>query len=367
MAQKRRSVEVFSLSFLDCICCGFGAVILFYTIVSAQSGTARTERNADLTAEVNRLDEDVQEGRRNLVILRNTMEKTQSDTASDAARARRLVTELESKREQLSSYDATSLARREHIEKLKADIKALEEGTRRLEGGAAQGRAAPGQQIQAFRESGGERRYITGLRLRGKRILILVDRSASMLHEDLVNVILLRNSSDTAKRNAAKWRRAIDTTTWLVTQLPAGSQFQIFGFNTRANAVLASTGGKWQNSDDPAQRMANLQALGALVPQEGTSLANAFAATKTLNPRPDQIILITDGLPTQGKSAGLRRYIDANGRARLFDDAVGELPDGVPVDTVLLPMKGDLPAAHRFWQLARLTDGVLLMPSKDWP
>jgi hypothetical protein len=30
-------------------------------------------------------------------------------------------------------------------------------------------------------------------------------------------------------------------------------------------------------------------------------------------------------------------------------------------------MKGDLPAAYRFWQLARMTKGSLLMPSKDWP
>jgi hypothetical protein len=59
--------------------------------------------------------------------------------------------------------------------------------------------------------------------------------------------------------------------------------------------------------------------------------------------------------------------VDAGARARLFDDAVKELPNGVPVDVVLLPMKGDLPAAHRFWQLARYTDGILLMPSKDWP
>ncbi len=366
MPFKRRSVEVFSLSFLDCICCGFGAVILFYTIISAQSGSERAQNTQKLTAEVNRLEEEVLEGRRNLVVLRNTMEKTNSQTASDAARARRIVTELESKQEQMSSYDETSLARRARIEKLKADVRALEEGTRRLEAGAKD-RAAPGQQIQAFRESGGERRYITGLKMRGKRVLILVDRSASMLHEDLVNVILLRNSSDAAKRAAAKWRRAIDTTDWLVTQLPPGSQFQVLGFNTKAAPVLASSAGKWQSSDDPLQRSATLQALAALVPQDGTSLANAFAATKTLNPRPDQIILITDGLPTQGKTAGLRRYIDANGRARLFDDAVAELPDGVPVDIVLLPMKGDLPAAHRFWQLARLTNGTLLMPSKDWP
>ena len=44
-----------------------------------------------------------------------------------------------------------------------------------------------------------------------------------------------------------------------------------------------------------------------------------------------------------------------------------QLPDKVPVDVILLPMKGDLPAAHRFWQLTRFTQGTLMMPSKDWP
>jgi len=34
---------------------------------------------------------------------------------------------------------------------------------------------------------------------------------------------------------------------------------------------------------------------------------------------------------------------------------------------VLLPMQGDLQAAHRFWHLSRVTAGALLMPSKDWP
>src|SRR6185503_15448401 len=127
MAFKRRNVEIFSLSFLDCICCGFGAVILFYTIISAQSGTERATRSSELRAEVDKLEEEVRVGTRNLVVLRNTMEKTNSETASDMAHARRLVTEMESKREQLSSYDATSVARREHIEQLKADIRSLEE------------------------------------------------------------------------------------------------------------------------------------------------------------------------------------------------------------------------------------------------
>ena len=36
MARKRRPIEVFSMSFLDCMSCGFGAVILFFMIINAQ-------------------------------------------------------------------------------------------------------------------------------------------------------------------------------------------------------------------------------------------------------------------------------------------------------------------------------------------
>jgi hypothetical protein len=366
MARRRRSVEIFSLSFLDCICCGFGAVILFYTIISAQSSIDRARNNDDLTAQVNKLEEEVLVGTRNLVVLRNTLEKTESEAASASARSTKLLQDLKVQQLEMSAYDATSLARRERIERLKADIRSLEEGTRRLEGGAVD-KAPAGQDIKAFRQDGGERRYITGIKMRGKRVLILLDRSASMLHQDVVNVILLRNGDELKKRSASKWRRAIDTTNWIVTQLPADAQFQIYGFNTKADAVLESTGGKWQDANDPLARSRNIEALAALVPRDGTSLFNAFAAVKAMNPLPDQVILITDGLPTQGKNPGLRKYIDAGARARLFDDAVAALPDKVPVDIVLLPMKGDLPAAHRFWQLARFTNGILLMPSKDWP
>ncbi|TLY67624.1 MAG: VWA domain-containing protein, partial [Gammaproteobacteria bacterium] len=52
---RRRSFEVFTLSFLDTICCGFGAVILFYTILSAQAGAARLKDHDVLSSEVDRL------------------------------------------------------------------------------------------------------------------------------------------------------------------------------------------------------------------------------------------------------------------------------------------------------------------------
>lgn len=364
MASRRRTVEVFTLSFLDCICCGFGAVILFYTIISAQAGIQGSRGTDELQAEVNRMEEQVQAGSRNLVVLRNQIEKAQSETVSDEARIRSLASTLDSQREQVSTYSTTSVTKRDAIEKLKADIQSLQEGKRRLEAGSL-GKTPPGQQISAFRESGGDRRYVTGIKLTGKHILILLDVSASMLHEDVVTILRLRNSDDNTKRNAAKWRRAVDTVTWLTTQVPTSSQYQIYLFNTQARPLLPDQAGKWIGAADAPTLARELAILHTIVPAEGTSLYNAFAAAKSVGP--DQIVLITDGLPTQGKSTGVHKYVDSGARMRLFDDAVGQLPDHVPVDSILLPMLGDLQAAHRFWNLARLTNGTLLMPSKDWP
>jgi hypothetical protein len=366
VSQRRRAIEVFTLSFLDCICCGFGAVILFYTIVSARSGFVQTQATDTLSAEVSRLDEQLLTGTRSLAALRDTLEKTRKEVASASSQSNLLAAQLAARKTQVSNYDATHLSHKERIEKLRADIQALQEGTKRLEAGSDE-LAPPGQDAVAFRKTGGDRRYITGLRMHGKRILILLDVSASMLHEDLVSILRLRNADDATKRATAKWRRAIETVHWLLTQVPPGSSYQIYTFNTKAQPLLTDSAGKWISGGDLPQVARGLEALQSVVPGDGTSLYNAFAATRTLSPLPDQIVLITDGLPTQGKTAGTRKYVDSDGRARLFDEAVHQLPDHVPIDSVLLPMQGDSEAAHRFWHLARATDGSLLMPARDWP
>ncbi len=376
---RRRRTDTFGLSFLDCICCGFGAVILFYVMMSAQGGLQRLNRTDRLRSEVNRLQDQVRTGTRNLAALESSLQSTDSEKVSVDASIDRLVAELATERKQLSSYDAASLARRQHVEQLKADILALQSGEQRLEAGALE-IGAPGQAIHASAAgasaaaaTGGaagpqlEQRYITGVELRGKRILILLDRSASMLHEDVVTVIRMSNASDDVKRAAAKWRRAVRIVDWLELQMPAGIEYQIYAFNTRAQPLIAGSDGAWLDSSDAAALVRNIDALSALVPKGGTSLVNALAAARTLNPLPDQIILITDGLPTQGRTAGPRKFIDAGAREQLFDEAITVIPKHIPVDTVLLPMEGDVEAAHRFWKLARLTEGTLLAPAKDWP
>ncbi|MEZ5500801.1 MAG: VWA domain-containing protein [Steroidobacteraceae bacterium] len=360
----RRKVEVFSLSFLDCISCGFGAVILFYTIISAQSGQERIRRTDDLAAEVSRLEIEVLEGTKNLVVLRNTLEKTTSETASAAERARRFVQEIQERREQSSVFDKETLARREHIEKLKADVRSLEEESRRLSARAGEDDlpSATGKL------RGGPRRYINGLNLRGKRILILLDRSASMMHDDVVEILRLRNTAPETRRRTEKWRRAVRIVDWLSTQLPGESSYQLYAFNVNSKAVLGETAGKWLRADDRATRGRLRDAVRELVPEEGTSLVNALAALKDLKPAPDQIVLITDGLPTQGSTPpGFAKYISVRDRAKLFDAATRDLPAKTPIDVVLLPMKGDLPATHRYWMVARKSGGSFVMPSRDWP
>jgi hypothetical protein len=363
--KKRRAFEVFTLSFLDCICCGFGAVVLFYTIVQAQAGVEEIRRIDDLTGEVTKLEEQVLEGTKNLVQLRNTVEKTDQDATEAAARRARITEELKVRREESTEYEGDTIAKREHINKLMADVKSLQEGIKRLEGGALD-KGPAGSRVKAFRGRG-KRLYISALQVKGKRVLVLLDTSASMMDEDIAKILRLRNQPDAARRAALKWRRALDMVEWISAQLPDNSQFQVYGFNTKAKAVAPDTTGKWLQSNDPRAINNVLTAARNITPADGTSLVNALIMMRTIEPQPDQVILITDGLPTQGSVAPARKFINAKEREKLFDDAAKTVTKDIPIDVVLLPMKGDQPAAWAFWRLARKTGGSYVIPSRDWP
>jgi hypothetical protein len=361
----RRKTEVFSLSFLDVIACGFGAIVLFYTILSAQAGVQREKRNDDLQAEVDRLEEEVLEGYKNLVVLKNSLESSDEAVPAEGLAAR-IIEETERLRQQLAEAENDTLSKREAIEKLKQDLKSLEEGTKRLAAGTPDP-GQPGTRIKGFVGSG-DRQYLTGLKVGGQRILILVDVSASMMDESVVNVIRLRNMPEVKRMAAPKWRRAVGTVDWVTSQLPAKSKFQVYAFNTAVRALVPGTEGRWLDADDANALSGALRELRSTVPKEGTSLENAFTAAMALAPRPDNIILVTDGLPTQGASPpAVKRTIDGEGRLKLFERAIGKLPTSIPVNVILLPMEGDPLAPGAYWALTRRTDGAFMSPARDWP
>jgi len=363
MARKRRTFSVFSLSFLDIMSCGFGATVLIFLIMDHASEVRSQEINRDLISEVNFLEKEVLEGERDLAELRNTIALVDQAIVEAQGKSRKIIDEIKRREDELSDDENDSLAKDEHINKLKADIRQLEEDNRRLR---AEGEKQQGRSVRQF-VGDGDRQYLTGLKLGGKRILILLDTSASMLDARLVNIIRLRNMPAAVQAKSEKWQQALSTVSWLSSQLPKQSQVQIFGFNTEAKPALEKTAGSWMDVANREQLNEAIENLGKTSPSGGTSLANAFKAIGTLNPAPDNIYLITDGLPTQGASRPSSNNASGRDRVKYFNQAIELLPKGIPVNVILAPMEGDPWAASAFWKLALSTRGAFVAPSKDWP
>lgn len=363
---RRRDVNVFGLAFLDAMTCGLGAVILLYMVINASVGLRSGRLSNDLQAEVDRLEIEVLEGYKNLVELRNAKRQVTQEEALAQGLSKRLIETLEEIRVELATYEESTLARREHLNKLQADLKSLEEESKRLAASIPDEDETPGDKIRTF-VGDGDRQYLTGLKVGGERIFVLVDASASMLDETIVNVIRRRNLPDAQKLRAEKWQQAVATADWLSTQFPRNSRFQAYTFNDGARPLIDGTEGQWLDGGDREVIEEAVIALRGTVPDGGTSLHHAFAALKTLRPAPDNVLLITDSLPTRGASAPKKRTVSGKDRLKIFNQAIRELPRDLPINVILLPMEGDPLAASAFWKLALVTQGSFMSPARDWP
>jgi hypothetical protein len=362
---RRRKVEFFSLSFLDVVCCGFGAVILVFTILNAVFDGSLRPVTVDLRGEVDRLEEEVLEGHQDLVELRNTARQTEQETVLASGLSRRLIEALTEVQEELATYESSTLAKREHVNKLKTDLKTLEQEVKRLSA-AAPAEETPGDRLRPF-VGDGDRQYLTGLNVGGRRILVLVDTSASMLGDDVVNVVRRRNLSDSMKLRSPKWRQAVATVDWITTQFPRESSFQIYGFSTKTGPIVPGTDGQWLDAGSREVLDGAVQHLRKVVPGGGTSLLSGLEAISAMRPAPDNVYLLVDGLPTQGKRPPNRTTISARERLKLFQEATRDLSSRIPVNVILFPMEGDPMAPSAFWKLAMATGGAFVSPSADWP
>jgi hypothetical protein len=362
---RRRTVNVFGLSFLDVMFCGFGSVILLVMIVNADALAKRNELYTDLRGEVARIEREVLVGEQYLVELRSNLDRTRRGHAALQSAAAAVRTQTQTLTTALATLQQDTAERRTNIEALRSRLQALEQETKRISDISTPQREQ-GDKVRPFLGQG-DRQYLTGLKLGGKRIVILVDASASMLDETIVNVLRRRNMSAADKRSAKKWQHALATVSWLVSQLPPASKFQLYTFNTEVHAAVEESAGQWLDVGDPQRLEKMIQALQRVVPANGTSLVRAFKSAGALKPHPDNLILLTDGLPTQGESKPTGTKVSGKERLRLFQQAVRALPTKLPVNIILYPMEGDPMAASAFWKLAGTTKGSLISPSDDWP
>ncbi|MCH7636388.1 MAG: VWA domain-containing protein [Proteobacteria bacterium] len=365
MARRRRQFEVFSMSFLDCMSCGFGAVILFFMIINAQVKETTEVDPSELMAETKKLEVEILEGRKDLVLAKNTMEQLDTEKVTADGQIAQIIALIAQLQAELAQYDSETLAEIERVEQLQTDIKTLEEEVKRLLA-LAEEQEAEGNKLREF-QGDGDRQYLTGLKLGGRRTLILVDRSGSMLDDTIINIIRRRNMSTKDQLSAVKWRQVVASVDWLTAQFEPGSEFQIYMFNNEAIPVIQGSDGVWLKADDSTQLDEAIRVLRRTVPEKGTNMRAAYAVASSLTPRPDNIILLADGLPTMDGTSSSRRLISGRERYNLHFRALRELPSGIPVNIFLYPLEGDYEAPILYWLLAYRTNGSFISVSRDWP
>jgi len=333
--------------------CGFGAVTLLFLILRHNDMQIEVP-DIHLAAEVKLLEEDIRDASEDKVELLNSLEEIELEVVTAQGLSRRFLTELQEIEESIQSDPDENIAMlRRQVEELERETASMEE-------------IEFGDKVRQFIGEG-NRQYLTGLKLGGERVLILVDGSASMLADSVVNAIRLRNMEEAQKKSASKWQWTMHTVEWLLAQLPPSSRFQVYMFNTEATPAIIGSEGEWLDAADSLQLEEAVAGMKEFSPGGGTSLENAFAAISDFAEPPDNLFLLTDGLPTQGKNPPTKYMVSGEQRRRNFINAVAKLPRGMPVNSILFPMEGDPEAAALFWQLAMTTRGAFIAPSRDWP
>ena len=106
--------------------------MFLFMIINASVRDHSNQVTADLQGEVDRLEREVLQGHRNLVELRNAVRTTDDERVLAQGLAMRLIESLKVIRLELATFEDSTLARRENINQLQADLRSLEEDAKRL-------------------------------------------------------------------------------------------------------------------------------------------------------------------------------------------------------------------------------------------
>jgi len=94
LRKKRRNIEAFSLSFLDCICCGFGAIILLLVLSKIYEPVIIEKTQDDLQSLIALLQQELFDIRGETAVINRDLEDVREQTSSTKLRLARLQGEL---------------------------------------------------------------------------------------------------------------------------------------------------------------------------------------------------------------------------------------------------------------------------------
>ena len=192
MKKRRRELNVFSMSFLDAITAGFGCVVLLFMLVSENAVLDSRTVVDDLEAEARRWELRVLTGQRNLVQIRERLEAQIREWTALLAMRENVVERDQGDRDRARDADAG-------LRRAASGDRAVARRARRAakESEKFRSRGEPdedGTRLRTF-QGEGNRQYLTGLRMGGKHVVMLVDTSTSMLDRTIVNILRRRNMS----------------------------------------------------------------------------------------------------------------------------------------------------------------------------
>jgi hypothetical protein len=352
--KRRRRSEGFNLAFLDIMSCGLGAMVLVFILVKYDVSDSNAEAN-NLVAEV-RLLESQQ------VRLQQTLDQLRNTSQTETEKIKKLKEKIVQIKQGISKKESNLKNKKGELTALKNSI-----ATRPI--------AHKDDLIEDDR--GGEENYLIGLRVEGRRIVVLIDSSASMTDEKLLNIIRRKNSSTQNKKQGPKWLRTKKIVRWLLARTPKVSQLSVLAFNDSIHSLGKS---KWVTVNTDGILKDFYEKLDSIVPTGATNLHKGLQAVSRLNAT--DLYIITDGLPTTGESnyahlnpfsgcsslLGNSKSISGECRVKLFRQTVKDasLAD-VKVNIILLPIEGDPSAVNEYWSWAASTGGLVISPAVTWP
>ncbi len=352
--RRHRKSEAFNLAFLDIMSCGLGAVVLVFMLVKHNVSSAPVETDL-LTGDVQRLE--LQQAK-----LEQTLEQLQNVSQSEAEKIAQLRAKLARLKQSLSQKELSLVQKKDQLAALKNDISS---------------RPIAQQEDLVADDRGGEENYLMGLRVEGSRVAVLVDSSASMTDETLLEIIKRKNGPVSDKKRGPKWQRTRKTVRWLLARVPKTSQVAVICYNASAKRLGKSS---WQKVDTSATLSALYKELDTIIPEGATNLQKGLQAVAGLGAT--DLYVITDGLPTTGESRygslnpfascssllGRSATISGECRVKLFRQTIKDSGlGGTKVNVILLPIEGDPDAVNEYWAWAALSGGLVISPAVNWP
>jgi hypothetical protein len=165
MKLPRRTVEIFSLSFLDCICCGFGAIILLLVLTEYGQPIQIEESRQRLNGQVKILDEQLHEIRGETDLLNRELKARLDELQKEKMRLAQLAGDLTNVSGQFNASKKEASAFNTVETELVSSYQTMTEEMRRL------------LKDQASRPKS---EAIGGIPIDSEYVIFIIDTSASM-------------------------------------------------------------------------------------------------------------------------------------------------------------------------------------------